>query len=289
MARTAQDMERQAARAAELIDALNVRFARELVQVLKLVNTEARRLVRDLRTKDGRLVATKASLGRVLGLRRDLTAALEESGYATFAEQVTDGPLDDLARLVLRGNSVAAKAVSLGAADLKAITAFKTVRFEELLQLGPATAVRLSRLVLDGTLGLQRVDALVDDVSDLLDVTERQARTLYDTALSIYSRQIDQLQTTGDPDELFYYAGPLDTKTRQFCVDRVGKVFTRQQLEQADNGQLPNPLLTGGGFNCRHQPKRVSAIDTELLDLFETGQRAPYVEERIQALRKQAA
>jgi hypothetical protein len=46
-------------------------------------------------------------------------------------------------------------------------------------------------------------------------------------------------------------------------------------------------LLTGGGFNCRHQPKRVSKLDRELLDLFERGARAPYVEERLQALERE--
>jgi hypothetical protein len=192
-----------------------------------------------------------------------------------------------MTRLVLRGNSIARAAADLTKADLSAIEAFKTVRFEELLQLGRTAAVRLARLVLDGTLGAQPLDSLVDDVADLFDVTDAQARTLYDTAMAIYARQVDQLQATGEPDELFYYAGPLDTKTRPFCRERVGKVFTREQLETADNGQLPNPLLTGGGFNCRHQPKRVSKLDRELLDLFERGARAPYVEERLQALERE--
>jgi hypothetical protein len=40
-----------------------------------------------------------------------------------------------------------------------------------------------------------------------------------------------------------------------------------------DNGQLPQPLITGGGFNCRHAFKRVSAIDAELLALMDTGVR----------------
>lgn len=289
MAKTAQEFEQQAARESALIDQLNARFARELVEVLKFVNVRARALVRALRTQDGRLVATKANLGRVLGLRRDLIRVLEESGFDALAELVTDAPLDELTRLVLRGNSIAQAAASLTKADLGAIAAFKTVRFEELLEVGTQTAARLARIVLDGTLGLQRVDDLVDDVADAFDVTERQARTLYDTALSIYSRQVDQLPTTGEPNELFYYAGPLDTKTRKFCRDRVGKVFTRQQLETADNGQLPNPLLTGGGYNCRHQPKRVSRLDVELIELFKTGQRAPYVEERLRVLEREAA
>lgn len=285
----AERLELQAARESTLIDTLNARFARELAEVLKLTNAEARRLVRLLRTKDGRLVATKASLGRVLALRRDLQRVIEEAGFQAFAEAATDAPLDELARLVLRGHSIAQAAASLTKTDLDAIAAFKTVRFDELLQIGQDTAIRLARIILDGTLGLQPVDDLVDDVAETFDITERQARTLYDTALSVYSRQVDQLHTTGDPDELFYYAGPIDAKTRPFCLARVGKVLTRKALEEADNGQLPNPLLTGGGFNCRHQPKRVSKLDAELIELAKTGARAPHVQEHLDAMKQEAA
>lgn len=285
----AERLELQAAREAGLIDELNARFARELAEVLKLTNAEAKRLVRELRTKDGRLVATKANLGRVLALRRDLQRVIEESGFQAFAEAASDAPLDELARLVLRGNSIAQAAASLTKPDLSAIAAFKTVRFDELLQVGKDAAVRLARIILDGTLGLQRVHDLVDDVEDVFDVTDKQARTLYDTAISIFSRQVDQLHTTGEPDELFYYAGPLDTKTRKFCRDRVGRVFTRTALETADNGQLPNPLLTGGGYNCRHQPKRVSKLDAELIELAKTGERAAHVQEIFEALEQEAA
>ena len=271
-------LELQAAREASLIETLNDRFAREMGDVLKLANARVRELLRELREQDGRLVATKASLGRVLGLRRDILRALDESGYAALAESLTDGPLDELTRTVLRGNSIAQAAADLSKTDLTAIAAFKTVRFDELMRLEADLAGQLQRIVLDGTLGLRPVPHLVDDVADLFDTSLARARSTYDTAISIYSRQVDQLHATGEPGELFYYAGPLDTKTRPFCRARVGKVFPREELENADNGQMPNPLLTGGGFNCRHMPKRVSKLDTELQELAETGDRAPHVQ-----------
>jgi hypothetical protein len=235
--------------------------------------------VRELRTKDGRLVATKASLGRVLALRRDLQRVIEEAGFQALAEAATDAPLDELARLVLRGNSIAQAAASLTKTDLNAIAAFKTIRFDELLQIGIDTAVapRADRARRDARAAAGRGPGRRRR-RHAFDVTERQARTLYDTALSVYSRQVDQLHTTGEPDELFYYAGPIDTKTRPFCLARVGKVLTRQALETADNGQLPNPLLTGGGYNCRHKPSRVSRLDAELIELAKSGQRAPHVQ-----------
>lgn len=286
---TAEQLELQVAREIALIEKLNARFARELREVLKFANVRIRALLEELRTKNGRLVATKATLGRVLGLRREIQRALTDAGFDAFAEAAVDAPLDELAQTVLRGNAIAQRAFTLAKPDLTLLTAFKTVRFEELLQVSAATSLRLQRIVLDGTLGLRDVEDLVADIADDFDITDRQARTIYDTAIQIFSRQVDQLHANGKPDELFYYAGPIDTKTRPFCRERVGRVFTRKELEEADNGQLPNPLLTGGGFNCRHQPKRVSVLDEELLDLAKTGKRAPHVQEHLDLLKKEAA
>jgi hypothetical protein len=111
------------------------------------------------------------------------------------------------------------------------------VRFEELLQLGRTTAVRLARIVLDGTLGAQPPRPRWWTTSPTFDITDAQARTLYDTALSIYSRQVDQLHATGEPGELFYYAGPLDTKTRA-VLPRAGRqgLHAPRQLERPTTG-----------------------------------------------------
>lgn len=281
-------LELQVAREAALVEKLNDRFANEMREVLKLANGRTREILRELRKKDGRLVALKANLGRVLGLRRDIQTALQEAGYQAIAEAAVDKPLDELARLVLRGNSIAQAAFTLSKSDLNVLAAFKTIRFDELMRVEADTAIRLTRIALDGTLGLQPVENLVDDVADAFDQSLKQARTTYDTAVSIYGRQVDQLHATGEPEELFYYAGPIDTKTRPFCRERVGKVFTRQELESADNKQLPNPLLTGGGYNCRHVAKRVSKLDQELIDLRKTGERAPHVQQFLDQLAEAA-
>jgi hypothetical protein len=60
MGRTAEQIELQAARESSLIDALNARFARELAQVLKLLNADGADPRAHAATEDGRLVATKA-------------------------------------------------------------------------------------------------------------------------------------------------------------------------------------------------------------------------------------
>ena len=105
--------------------------------------------------------------------------------------------------------------------------------------------------------------------------------------MSVYGRQVEAIKSTGKPDELFAYMGPTDSKVRPFCLKHLGKVYTRAELEAMDNGQLPNPFLTGGGYNCRHQPVAISRF-SELRDLHGTGERIPEIADALKGVQKVA-
>jgi hypothetical protein len=260
-----------------MVDRLTDTFAFELAQVLTLLRQRIRTLVRRLETDEtGRVVATSANLRRALALRTDIRRALERAGYRRLANAALDVPLDRLAASVLRGN--ATEAVSVSANTL---TALRRVRFDELLNVGADIATTIWRTVLDGVTGARPLVDLVNDIADAMDTSARRARTIYDTALSIYSRQVGQSGATGEASELFFYVGPVDTRVRPFCLARVGKVYSRSEIDDMDNGQLPNVMLTGGGYNCRHVFSRVSALDQELINLHGTGRRHDGVERRM--------
>jgi hypothetical protein len=239
--------------------------------VLDLLKTKIRGLVKKIQADpNGRMVATQQNLALALRLRADLIRVLEDAGYTKLALRATDAPLDRLAAQVLKGG---VEAVRLGAYDLDALVAMKEIRFAQILKVGEDIAANLWRVTLDGVLGARPVVDLVDDISDLLDTSAKQARTIYDTMTSTFSRQVGQIGTTGEPDEAFLYVGPDDEKTRDFCAERVDKVYSREAIEAMDNGQLPDAMLTAGGYNCRHQFRRVSALDVELLELMDTDVR----------------
>jgi len=114
-----------------------------------------------------------------------------------------------------------------------------------------------------------------------LDIELHEARTFYDTTVNIFARQVEALKSSDE--DVFAYMGPADIKTRPFCHARVGKVYTKPEIEAMDNGQLPNVFLTGGGYNCRHVFQSVSKI-SELRDLVGTGKRIPEVEAQLSGL-----
>ncbi len=268
-----------AERQARLMDSLSNSFARELEQVVRLLTERMRTLVRQIETDNGRAIAKQTNLALALRLKGDILRTLDQAGYHALALRASNEALDTLAASVL--SAQAQRSAEVFGFDVDVLAALKQLRLADLLQIGEDVAVQLWRAVVDGVIGARPVLDLVDDIADLLDISQRRARQVYDTAVSTFSRQVGQLGTTGEPDEAFFYVGPVDVKVREFCLEHVGKVYSRARIDEMDNGQLPNVFLTGGGWNCRHVFSRVSPLDKELIALMDTDVRSPAVQRRI--------
>lgn len=102
---------------------------------------------------------------------------------------------------------------------------------------------------------------LAQTLAEKLAVSVPRAVGLADTAMTTFMRTatdrayqaIEQSEPRQDLE--YKYSGPEDKLTRVFCEHllEMDKGYTREQIGKMDNHQLPNVLLTGGGWNCRHQ------------------------------------
>lgn len=93
-------------------------------------------------------------------------------------------------------------------------------------------------------------DALVESREGALTY---KARTELNTALAALNRTVTLKKADDLNIEYFEYVGPDDKKTRDFCRERVGRVFSRSEIDSWDNDQgLPANVYLGG-YNCRHQ------------------------------------
>jgi hypothetical protein len=81
------------------------------------------------------------------------------------------------------------------------------------------------------------------------------ANTYMRSALFSLSKAIDQEIYERRGVNEFYYLGPVDAVTREFCLRRIGKKFTTKEIENFGdaNGSGLNGFLLPGGFNCRHR------------------------------------
>jgi hypothetical protein len=105
---------------------------------------------------------------------------------------------------------------------------------------------------------------LVQVLSEKLNIAVGRAKSVADTGISTWFRTATDRAFQAIENDLpsktikyKYTSGPDDSRTRIFChrmivQTRAGKSWTRDQINEMSNGQLPNVLLTAGGFNCRH-------------------------------------
>lgn len=269
---------------ADTVDRLGERFAAELAAVLRAVERRLRPLVADV-AEGSRTSIVKASHANKA--RKAIESALAEAGYPNLAESAYGARLDALTDRVLATRRLAQQSARLSGAFDARIAALKLLHETDLLDEGDVIARTLWQATIRGVFGARPVDLILQDLFDEIDASEAQIRTLYDTSVSIFGRQVEALQAGDDPDAVFAYMGPADKKTREFCRQHVGKVYTRTEIETLDNGQIDNVFLTGGGYNCRHQWVEVSKF-SELQDYVGTDKRVPEVEQQLADMQQAA-
>jgi hypothetical protein len=145
------------------------------------------------------------------------------------------------------------------------------VDLARLLGLDARSAADVARLS-KGVSGRKRIDEACRRIAAALAVDEDRALTVLFTVQDIM-RRADELEDAG-PDHVFWYLGPVDLLMRPFCREHVGKVYRRATIMQLDNGQLPDPLLTGGGWECRHGWMVLSRF-SDVVEFADTGRPVP--------------
>lgn len=102
-------------------------------------------------------------------------------------------------------------------------------------------------------------------LDDLLDgASERAAaniKTELNTALMSFNRAVQARKAEELGFDLFIYTGPDDNVTRPFCeelLERDPPIYTIEEINAMDNGQDLPVLISGGGYNCRHDWRPIS-------------------------------
>lgn len=100
--------------------------------------------------------------------------------------------------------------------------------------------------------------------SETLGMLAKYADTYLRTSLFGLSRMIDKeiYDKTGGYKE-YLFTGPIDIRTRPFCLAHVGKSYTEEEIQKfpAQNGSGLDPWFSPGGFNCRHRMLPNTLID----------------------------
>lgn len=274
-------------RVAKTADTLSAAFAKELSRVQRDLERELLKLVDQVQGKSRTAIALAA---RGLKLRKQIRDVLTKAGYDDLADTATVGALERMTE-AMAGLRVAQQVSAFTSLDLTRIEALKELARMDVLAKGDEIGIAVWRSVVQGLYSQRKPIEIIQDLSDALDSDMAEASTLYDTATSVFGRQIEAMKAGDDPEELFAYIGPVDQKLRPFCKQHVGKVYSRAQIDKMDNGQLPDVMRTCGGYACRHSLVAISKF-SELTDLHDTGERIPEIADqlkRVQQVTQKAA
>lgn len=254
------------------IDALGGAFDGEMERVLARWVRAVSAAVGDLPAKGGVLQPAAArQSGTFAAAAR---SALEAAGFRRTVERhIADIPT--VVKGVQRSLTlVGVPRMKVQEADqlpimMKAYFQLKVGEFDR-----AATAIidRLRDVVSKGAMARQDAGEVAYEVREVAEELRRQAHTLFDTAMSELAQLTTALRAL-TPEHVFLYTGPVDLRIRPFCLQHVGKVWTRQHIDKADNRQQPNTFMTRGGYNCRHQWTPVSDVP-RLAALADTGRYA---------------
>jgi hypothetical protein len=223
--------------------------------------------VRDLRIDgDGRLHARQSTSSVQSALQSGAEPIL------TAGRGLVAG-LGQMAGLAVKGLEQAGLRPRLKESSLQAFATVKTAALDQLVTLIINDALNVTYMAVASK---QQREELLVEIREVLDGAAGRIASWADTTLLEYSQF---LVGSSHPNASAYlYSGPIDARCRPFCLDKVGKVWSRKLIDQFDNRITPNTFLTRGGYNCRHLWRPVT--DRALVALVDTGK---YVSEDVRA------
>lgn len=245
---------------------MNDRFLQALVRAEGRLLRQTEAFVADMPALSGmtmqRRLAWYSSEAKRLG------AWMAQSGYPeavrAYADELRE--LAEFAERLMRSGGVSAQWARVPA-DYVRFTAARDV--DRFAFLSEQARRRLDDALLDGVMSGAPKSGLLQELRGVITgeypwgertgLYEWHAGTYARTATHRHCQEFLNLQAERAGLEHFMYIGPLDNRTREFCAGLVGRVFTREEIDDLDNGQSGLVFTDGGGWNCRHEWVGVSA------------------------------
>lgn len=247
------------------IDDLTAGFRAELLAMVD--GAKARtwaRLAGALTAADGWIGRSRANAKILRGVAKILREELRAAGIPMLVEEFgarLGGQFRFFEEMIdLIGASIGRPLrVDWTAADLDLFASQRLTVESGLQTIIDSAGLAAQRRVMFSVGGLGLAD-LAETLSAGLNAPISEAVNLAETSQAMYFRVMSdegfkKIEKDIPAGAIRYsYEGPRDKLTRPFCKRMLSHApMTRVEIERLDNGQLPNPFLTGGGYRCRHQ------------------------------------
>ena len=270
----------------EMIEGMTADFVKRLARVLSKTASNINVLVAQLETSGERVVTNTLNLQRAVNARVQIEEMLLQAGYRDNVQELLRA-YDKIAALTRDGFTIGGANVAFTRVDIRILTTLKEMDFSRWESFGQDIIENVHQQIVNSVVAGARQKDIVKSFEDTLlgmgekeSLYESRARTLANTFAQSFDRVVIGRKAAEAGIETFVYLGPDDKLTRPFCTaalagngaaefkipDKDGApIYTLAEIDKMENGTPLPPFQYGGGWNCRHRWRPVSAeIATEI-------------------------
>jgi len=235
---------------------------RRLLDAITSLENKIIDLASEFQTSDGTLLGPRVNMKLAQKTHADITRLFDEI-YGEEIRHVVDG-FDDAARYIQRSFNALGEAVDFTSVDADMISALKSNAWANFNQFGATARDSMIDTMYKSVLGKGAFSEMVNQfrgaMSGHVDVRGRpmsQYATIYaNDSIMNFHNSVHMKKATDLGMQHFLYYGNLISTSRDFCILRVGKVYTKEEIDGWTFGWSgkSGPAFTNrGGYNCRHR------------------------------------
>lgn len=247
---------------------------RRLQEAIMTLEKNIINMTSEFKTTDGSLLGPRVNMKQAQKIHSQLTTLFDEA-YGKETREVVKG-FNQSANYIKKSFKDLDIAMDFTSVDKDMIKTLKKSTWGNFNQFGLQAQERLVDTMYNSILGKQPFSNLVDGISAVLTgFRDKRGRSM-STYVDLYANDaimdfhnavhIKKAEDLGF--KYFLYYGNAMANTRDFCRERLMKVFSKEEIESWDFpwGGKSGPAMTNrGGYNCRHhwRPVRKNWIDEE--------------------------
>lgn len=235
---------------------------KQFAKAIKNLENKIIDMASDFETKGGFLISDKDAFAQAQKIHSDLQIIFKETYDKTSIRSVKG--YNNAVKMVESNLTDMGFAVEFTGIDKTMIDVLQNQSLEQYAIYGQQAQQKIALAMYNAVLSGGSFSSLVDSVSSILTGSlskqgvpmEVYAEQWANDGLMNFHQEV--LSKKGKDAGLtsFLYVGNIMETTRQFCRDRVGKIFTKEEINSWDDqkwqGKSGSAMTNRGGYNCRH-------------------------------------
>jgi len=213
-------------------------------------------------TNGGRLIGPKVNLKQAQQVHKQLVKEFEKQFNIEVDSML--GDFSEISKQVQKSYGALGEAVKFTNVDKVMMDTLRDQTYKQYAQFGEMARDDIANAMYNHVLGGAKFSSLLDTVTGVLtghkDVRGRPmtayAKQFANDSVMDFHNQVNLAK--GDELGLnhYLYYGDIMATSRDFCIKRVGKVYTRNQIDAWNDmswaGKAGPAFENRGGYNCRH-------------------------------------